>query len=74
MRMSEAAPATVRSTFFRLVGGRTTDPLKQFHATGIPHFEEVTETHYRSDQKQRETTFQEWLWITILGSGVFTGC
>lgn len=30
--------------------------------------EEVTETHYRGDKKQRETTSHEWLWLTTLGS------
>jgi hypothetical protein len=30
--------------------------------------EEPTETHYRGDQEQRETTSHEWLWLTTLGS------
>ena len=30
--------------------------------------EEVTETHYRADKKQKETTSHEWLWLTTLGS------
>lgn len=28
--------------------------------------EEVTETHYRGDRKQRETTSHEWVWMTTL--------
>jgi hypothetical protein len=34
----------------------------------VRNLEEVTETHYRGDKKQRETTSQAWLWITTLGS------
>jgi hypothetical protein len=33
--------------------------------------EEVTETHYRGDQKQRETTSHEWVWISTLPAPVF---
>jgi hypothetical protein len=30
--------------------------------------EEVTETHYRGDRKQAETTSHEWVWVTALTS------
>jgi hypothetical protein len=30
--------------------------------------EEVTETHYQGDKKQRATTSHEWLWLTTLGT------
>jgi len=33
--------------------------------------EEVTETHYRGDQKQTETTSHEWVWITTLAGQTF---
>jgi len=33
--------------------------------------EEVTETHYRGDQKQTETTSHEWVWISTLAASAF---
>jgi Transposase DDE domain len=33
--------------------------------------EEVTETHYRGDQKQTETTSHQWVWMTTLPAPAF---
>jgi hypothetical protein len=33
--------------------------------------EEVTETHYRGEQKQAETTSHEWIWLTTLLTPAF---
>lgn len=71
-------------TFTEALPGKTYD-VRLWEAFGLPFThehpqpmrvvrtqEEVTETHYRGEQKQTETTSHEWVWISTLPAPAFS--